>query len=250
MRRFLHITFSISFLLFVLLSCNISDSIEEPQNLGLKRVAEYQLAVPEPSGLTLNKDFTQLWTVSDNTNHIYALSLDGKIIEELRFEGNDLEGVVYDSISHTLWVAEEQLREVVQVDLNGKELIRYSIDLPGSGNSGLEGICIDALHSFYLLNEKNPRLWAKLNSDFSTSLKKSVDDADDLSGITYNVNRNMFWIVSDQSQLLFLWDLEQGMITSYDLPFEKAEGVAYDPHLNRIYVVSDKTAKLYVYDLP
>ncbi|HGY54687.1 MAG TPA: hypothetical protein ENK44_03205 [Caldithrix abyssi] len=231
-------------------SCNLSDSVEQPQSSDLKLLNTYDLSIPEPSGLSLNADRSALWTVSDNTNRIYSVSLEGELIDELRYEGNDLEGIVFDSLRNCLWLAEEQLREVVQVDLNGKELIRYSINLPGSGNSGLEGICMDDLHSFYLLNEKNPRLWAKLNNDFSTSLQKSIDDVDDLSGITYDANRNMFWIVSDQSQLLFLWDPVQGMFVSYDLPFEKAEGVAYDPDLNRMYIVSDKTAKLYVYDLP
>jgi len=73
---------------------------------------------------------------------------------------------------------------------------------------------------------------------------------EDLSGITYDTKRQMFWIVSDQSQLLFLWNAEQGVVKSYDLPYEKAEGVAHDPLLDRIYIVSDKTGKLYVYDLP
>ena len=231
-------------------SCSLSDSAADPQSSGLKLTGEYTLSIPEPSGLTFHYNYSQLWTVSDNTNHIYAISLDGTVLQELRYEGNDLEGIVFDSAGNSLWVAEEQLREVVQVGLDGKELSRHSIDLPGSGNSGLEGICLDTSNTFYVLNEKNPRLWAKLKADFSTLVQKPIDEVEDLSGITYDTKRQMFWIVSDQSQLLFLWNAEQGVVKSYDLPYEKAEGVAHDPLLDRIYIVSDKTGKLYVYDLP
>lgn len=236
-------------LFLVLISCSLDDPIAPEQDGGLKFVRVYDLSVPEPSGLTLSGDRNSLWTVSDNTNHVYELSLTGQILHELSYTGQDLEGIAYDSTDYTLWLAEEQLREVVHLDLNGHELSRHSIDLPGFGNSGLEGICLDPQQKKYLLNEKVPALWAKLNSDFTTARQKEISDVIDLSGITWDSNRNMFWLVSDQSKMLFLWDPELGTIKSYDLDFDKAEGVAFDPVQNRIYIVSDATEKLYVYDI-
>jgi len=239
--------FALAILLTLGQSCSLPDSAAQPQGSALKLIGEYTLSIPEPSGLTLHDDYSGLWTVSDHTNRVYSISLDGQLLQELRFEGNDLEGIAFDSRDNSLWVVEEQLREAVQIDLNGKETARKAINLPGTGNSGLEGICLDTLFTFYVLNEKNPRLWAKLNSDFSTALQRPVDDVEDISGIAYDIRRKSFWIVSDQSQLLFLWDAGSGLIKRYDLPFEKAEGVAHNPELDRIYIVSDKTAKLYVY---
>lgn len=236
-------------LIFVFLSCSLDDPIAPEQDGGLKFVGVYDLSVPEPSGLTFSNDRSSLWTVSDNTNHAYELSLTGQILHELNYTGQDLEGIAYDSTDQTLWLVEELLREVVHIDLSGRELDRNSVDLPGFGNSGLEGICLDPQQKKYLLNEKVPALWAKLNYDFTVSLQKEITDVIDLSGITWDSNRNMFWIVSDQSKMLFLWDPELGTITSYDLDFDKAEGVAFDPMQNRIYIVSDATGKLYVYDI-
>jgi uncharacterized protein YjiK len=235
-------------IIFIVISCNVQDSVGPQQSPGLKLIGEHTLSIPEPSGLTLNKDCTALWAVSDNTNNVYNITLEGDILTELNFNGNDLEGIVYDSTDNSLWLAEEQLREVVHIDLNGNELERFSINVPGSGNSGLEGICLDTASTHYLLNEKDPRLWAKLSNDFSTQIQKEINEVDDLSGITFDASMKMFWIVSDVSRLLFLWDPDQGIVKRFDLPFAKAEGVAYDPLLNRIYIVSDLTNKLYVYE--
>jgi len=234
--------------IFIVISCNVEDSVGPQQSPGLILIGEFVLSIPEPSGLTLNEDCTALWSVSDNTNNVYKITLDGNVPIELNFTGNDLEGIVYDSTDNSLWLAEEQLREVVHIDLNGNELARNSVDIPGSGNSGLEGICLDTASTHYVLNEKDPGLWAKLKSDFSSQIQKVINEVGDLSGITYDRTKKMFWIVSDVSRLLFLWDPDQGIIRRFDLPFGKAEGVAYDPVSNRIYIVSDLTNKLYVYE--
>ena len=229
-------------------------SINEPNTpsgdlYGLKLIGEYALEVPEPSGLTLNKEGNALWTVSDNTNRIYKISLIGKTEEELNFTGNDLEGIAYDSTDNTLWLVEEQLREIVHLDLSGNEIGRFETDLAGSGNSGLEGICLDNQKVHYILNEKDPALWAKLKSDFKVLVQKEIPEAIDLSGITYDGNNDAFWIVSDQAKLLIHWREDTGTLKTYELSYEKAEGVAFDPHLQRIYIVSDLTGKLYVYEL-
>jgi len=109
--------FALTIILLLGQSCSLSDSAVDPQSSGLKLIGEYTLSIPEPSGLTFHHNYARLWTVSDNTNHIYAISLDGNVLQELRYEGNDLEGIVFDSTGNSLWVVEEQLREVVQVGL-------------------------------------------------------------------------------------------------------------------------------------
>jgi uncharacterized protein YjiK len=234
---------------FFFSSCDINDTAGPEENNGLKLLGEYSLEVPEPSGLTLNGDRDALWTVSDNTYHVYKISLDGRLLDELNFNGNDLEGVTFDSTDNTLWIVEEQLREIVHLSLSGAELERFNTDLAGSGNSGLEGICLDDEESLYLLNEKEPALWAKLKSDFKVELQEEIPEAVDLSGICYDAENSAFWIVSDQAKKVIHWSPASGLIKAYDLPFEKAEGVAYDPLLGRLYIVSDLTGKLYVYEI-
>jgi len=235
--------------LSILVGCSIQDFVGPIQDPELKLINEYNLSVSEPSGLTLNSDFTELWTVSDNTNHVYKLSLTGNVLRELNYEGNDLEGIVFDSSNNTLLLVEERLREIVNIDLNGNEISRQTVNLPGTANSGLEGICLDTTNTIYVLNEKQPNIWAKLKSDFSTQFQKEINEVGDLSGMTYDKINQMFWIVSDESKQLFRWDTNQGTVKSFDLSFAKAEGVAYDYNQNRIYIVSDETNKLYIYDL-
>ncbi len=229
-------------------SCSVEDSVSEsePNPPAFDKIAEFQTDVPEPSGLTLDNSSNYLWTVSDNTNQVYKLDLTGNILKILDFSGDDLEGIAYDSRDATLWLAEEELRELVHIDTNGVEIGRYAIkNLEGSGNSGIEGVCLDA-ETFSVLNEKDPALWAELDSNYSAILTETIPEAEDLSGITYAGN-NEFLIVSDQAQKLLLWSPENGTVSEFQLDYEKAEGVAYNSKDGLIYIVSDKTGKLYVY---
>ncbi len=237
--------------LFVITSCNVEDSVSEPDPSPsvFKKIAEYQTSVSEPSGLTIDKSGKFLWTVSDNTNRVYKIDLSGNILKELNYEGDDLEGITFDASTNTLWIAEERLREVVNIDTNGNELSRHAVlNLEGEGNSGLEGICFDENSAtFSVLNEKNPALYAKLDSNFSATNIKQISAVDDLSGIFPFVNGS-FFIVSDESKKVIIWHPQNGVIAQYDLDYPKAEGVAYDFLNNLLYIVSDKTGKLYVYE--
>ncbi len=236
--------------LFVITSCKVEDSVSEPEPGPsiFNKIAEYQTDVSEPSGLTIDKSGKFLWTVSDNTNRVYKIDLQGKILKELNYEGDDLEGVTFDASTNTLWIAEERLREVVNIDTNGNELSRHKVlNFEGDGNSGLEGICFEENSAaISVLNEKNPELYAKLDSNFSATNIKQISAVDDLSGI-FPYENNSFLIVSDESKKLIIWHPQNGVIAGYDLDYPKAEGVAYDFQKNLLYIVSDKTGKLYVY---
>ena len=238
--------------LFILTSCEIEDSVETtpPSSSFISKIAEYQTDVSEPSGLTLGENNKTLWTVSDNTNNVYQLDLTGNIIKELEFNGNDLEGIAFDKRDGTLWLSEEELRQLVHIDTNGAELGRFTItNLEGSGNSGLEGVCLDTAFNTFVLNEKSPQLWAELDSNFSAVEVKEITEVDDVSGIYYDSLGKFFWIVSDESKKLFQWTPDKGVIESADLDYSKAEGVAVNRNNNMIYIVSDKTGKLYIYQI-
>ncbi len=240
---------NIVFLIFALTNCKVEDSATEPEPnpSSFAKLAEYQTDVPEPSGLTLDDKGKFLWTVSDNTNRVYKLDLQGNTRKILDYTGDDLEGIVFDYRDNTLWLAEERLRELVHIDTNGAELGRFRIEnLEGSGNSGIEGVCLNSDAVFAVLNEKDPALWAKLDSSFYAFDVTPITSVDDLSGITFYGSNN-YLIVSDQSQKLILWSTNNEILSEYSLDYEKAEGVAYDSLTSKIYIVSDKTGKLYVY---
>ena len=220
-----------------------------PPGSGLSLIASYVLSVSEPSDLALDGSGQSLWTVTDRPGRVHQLSLDGALIRTLKFVGDDLEGIAYDPTDHTLWVAEENLRAVIHLDLQGNVLSRHPLGLSGKKNSGLEGLCLDAKGHMFVLNEKDPGLFLELDSKHDIAVRRKLAFAVDYSAITYDPKYDGFWIVSDQSQKLFQCDRKAAVRREYGLPFPKPEGIAVNEAAKRAYMVSDSEHRLYVFRL-
>jgi uncharacterized protein YjiK len=213
----------------------------------LPLIGSIALDINEPSDLAIDETGTLLWTVSNDPDSVYQLDTAGKRLKTLKYAGQDLEGVAYDPATATLWVAEENQRSLVHLDLDGNVLQRHDLALTGEQNSGLEGVSFDGSGRLVVLNEKQPGMFIQLNPDVTIASKDTLTFAGDYSGITYDPGSASFWIVSDQSHRLYRWTRAGGIAQEYDLPFLKAEGVAFDPATNRVYIVSDSEKRLYVY---
>ena len=215
----------------------------------LELMNTYSIQVSEPSGLAINSEGTNLYTVSDNTNKIYKLSSRGTILKTYNYEGNDLEGVTTFS-NNKLLVVEERTKEVVEYDMGSGSYIKYKIDYENTdSNSGLEGITYNFNdNTIFILNEKDPGLLIKLKSDFTILSKVKLDFASDYSGIFYESATNNLWIVSDQSKTINKCNLLGKLIESYPISVIKAEGIAVSN--DKIYIVSDAEAKLYIFKKP
>lgn len=246
-KRFARWT-AIAVVIGLITSC--SKTAEPPPTPSLQLLASYSLSVAEPSGLAINDSGTVLWTVTNDPHKVYELDLTGNVVRTLAYTGHDLEGITYDPADGTLWVAEENRREVVHLDRAGNVLSRHRLGLVGELNSGLEGICIDDQGRMFVLNEKLPGMFIPLNADHTIARQDTLGFARDYSDITFNRRTQSFWILSDLSQRLFLYNSTSGVHGEYFLPFPKGEGVAYDPVANRVYVVSDSERKLYIYAGP
>ena len=234
----------------ILFGCDIEEiSVAQPENKKLTLISSYQIDVPEPSGLSLGENAGYLWTVSDQTNLIYKLSLTGGVLQTLAFTGEDLEGIAFDSLSQALWVVEERKREIVKVGLDGSEVERHVIDISGPDNYGLEGIAISAAGNIWVVNQKEPALIMELNPDFTVRNQYEPDFAETFSGQCSDATEGQFWIVSAADRLLFQWSRDQGVINQYDISAEKAEGIAVDHKNKIIYIVSDSENKLYVFQI-
>jgi len=239
-------------LLYILISCSLSESSTEPEEAYILVLdSEIELDLAEPSGLTYDPNTQTLWTVNDPPNNkIYNISLDGELLQTLDFVGNDLEGITFDLSTNTLWIAEEGTSEIINISLQGEELQRIELSIsqytPGSG---LEGLCLGNSGMFYLLKEKDPGLFIEVSQDFTTLTETELSFADDYSGIYYDSTRDGFWIVSDESEMLYLWDLTNGVREQYSLGFSKAEGIVYIAETNSFYIVSDSEEKLYKFHI-
>lgn len=244
MKYTIFIILSIFFFFF---ACDLNETaFDNTHSPSLMLQAEYELEVPEPSGLTCDLQTNTFWTVSDETGRIYQIDSQGNLEQILPFTGTDLEGITYDADDNCLWVVEETDRNLVKVSLEGIELERYTHLLPGNNNSGLEGICIDEAGNFFLLKEKNPGQFIELSQTFGIENIIHLDFAGDYSGIAYDAARAGFWIVSDQNETVYLWDKINGVREQYSLPITKPEGIFYLAETDLLYIVSDAEEKMYV----
>ena len=147
------LSFSLSFQ-----NCKNDSSIKGNHST-LSLISEIPLNILEPSGLSLGKNNRSLWVVSDAPeSEIFEINLQGDVLRKLNFTGDDLEGIAFDSLGNTLWVVEEKLRQIVQLNLTGQVLKRYNVVIDGDPNNGLEGISISHQSDIWTVNEKNPGL--------------------------------------------------------------------------------------------
>lgn len=112
------------------------------------------------------------------------------------------------------------------------------------------------LESFFLLKEKDPTLLVQISADLRAirSCQVLTKTDKDASGIAYDGGRRLLWIVSDESERLYLYDgVHARRVKKYKLGFPNAEGVALDPRGEKLWIVSDrgggKDSRLYSYRL-
>jgi len=243
----MHISWPLIFL-FLWAGCTLNDTTEPVESsTGLTEFFSTHIDVPEPSGLALSKDGKHLWVVSDQTAKVYYISLNGELIRTLNYVGDDLEGVCQHMQDETLWIAEEQRRELVHLDTLGNELDRKKIAVENrSPNSGLEGVTVNSNSGqLFALNEKNPRLFLTLNADFSIASAQPIDFTQDCSGLFYEQGTKQFWLVSDESRKIVRCDSLKRAVQFFRIGVDKAEGIAVSPEDSLIYIVSDSEQKLY-----
>lgn len=249
MKRNNYILVALFGVMAIVLSCSKSEGTYTNNKAELELVNSFSINVSEPSGLAINVNGTELFTVSDNTNNIYKLSVTGAILKEFQFAGNDLEGISTYT-NGKLLISEERTKEIIEFDINTENFTKHFIDYKNKEeNSGIEGVCYNSNNkTIYILNEKNPGLLIQLDTSFSIISSVELKFASDYSGIFYDASLNVLWIVSDQSKTLNKCKLNGDLIKEYQLKVTKAEGVAVTN--NKIYVVSDSENKLFIYNKP
>ncbi|MBD3386655.1 hypothetical protein GF407_17260 [candidate division KSB1 bacterium] len=211
----------------------------------LERIAVYDLAIAEPSGLCRAASGQTLWTVSDRSGKVYQLDPSGRILKELAFQGDDLEGIAVEPSDSTMWVVDESNARIYHLTPEGAILRQIYLDSL-KREYGIEGIAIHGDGSrVYLVREKNPcrliimdRNWQQLSA-FDLSMK-------DASDISYDGLYQQLWIVSDEEKTLHVCNLEGKIVASYEFDLADAEGVAVNRAENRIYLVSDSEAIMVV----
>jgi len=236
--------------LFLLIGCNCCTKQEKNLLPILLPDAVYKLAVKEPSDLCFGSSTDILFTVSDNTAQVYKITNTGKVLEALKYIGSDLEGVTYAK-NQFLYVAEERLRSIEQVDLQGNLISHYDVPVENNDeNSGLEGITYNAVNNcFYILNEINPGLLIITNEQLNILKEIKLKFADDYSGICIDEKSQELWIVSDLSATVSRCTLNGELIDQFRIPVNNPEGIAVDTRTRKMFIVSDREARLYQFTI-
>lgn len=216
----------------------------------LNPYAVYIVNIPETSDLSFGSSTDILYTVSDRTAKVYKISTKGKVLSELQYTGSDLEGVC-NFENQYIYVAEERLRKIIKLDLQGNKISEKAISVEiNDENQGLEGISYDTFNKhFYILNEKNPGLLIETDENLNVQKNHFLTFSSDYSGICVdNVNQQL-WIVCDESASVNQCTMDGTLIKSYRIQVSNPEGIAFNPETNELFVISDSEARLYHFKL-
>ncbi len=206
----------------------------------------------EPSGIVVSGDGT-LWTVSDDTKRVFALSPSGELLEEAGFkiDARDLEGLAFRHEDNVLLAVQEGTNEILEISLEDEDIVRQAAVASMTGfesiaawfeddddhtNKGLEGITWNPYTgTIFVLKEGEPGLLIEVSRDLKTIeshclLDKEAGFADDdiaskkidFSGLCYDPARGGFWIVSDKARRAFFFDAKEKRVRrSFTLGYEK-----------------------------
>lgn len=229
---------------FVFVSC--IPKVQSQSDLQL--IKTVQLAISEPSGITVFDEF--LYIVSDENGTIYKTTLYGKVLKKIKTNCTDLEGVTYNPIDESLVVVDEAKRKIIAFDLKGNQFAKNNIKgKQNYKNSGLEGVCFDtSKNKMYAINEKMPKQLLELNLKGEILDAHKLDFSKDVSGICYDEINDNLWVISDESKAIYTINKKGKLFKKYKTGIEKMEGIVI--YKQKIYVVSDDLNKLYIFKKP
>lgn len=211
-------------------------------------LSEYQLTVPEPSGIAYNSVKNSFMVVSDGQPDIYEIGFTGITLNTINASGLDMEGITLSKNCDTIYVVEEKKKLVTAFNLNGNKLASFSANVATIDNNALEGITINKMsNQLFVINEKDPRMILGFNGSTET-WRKTIDYTLDISDIYYEDSTNCFWIISDESKKIIKISSTGDLLKEWEIPFTKGEGITIVN--NKIYVVNDLDGKLYVFQRP
>ena len=165
-------------LLFCLPITTASADTEQPFStlipLGSVSIKDKKAGLTEPSGLWFSAHEKVLWTVSDDTKKAFKLSLDGQILEQVDVDLEDAEGITQGVEEDFLYIAQEDGSKVAVVNSRTGTIVN---------EHDLSTLRTDKGEKFDFL--KN-------------------DTIHGLEGITFNPNRNSFFLLKERDPGLLI----------------------------------------------
>lgn len=246
MRRYPCFLICFLLLIFILASCKDNNHDEYPL---LNLVSQYPINIPGISDLSSYTNEDEFLMVNDTLCKVYVISTTGNIIRTLNYNGHDLEGVTYVPIDSSIFVVEEQKKEIVKMDTNGNEILRFPVEVNNLFvKHGPEGITYNSANEhLYLVNEKYPSLLIEMTLSGEIVDTSRLTFAKDYSAVFYDPLEGSLWILSEESQLLAKCDWSGNPVNRYKTGITKGEGLVVDSRQSRIYIISEHANSLFVF---
>ena len=236
------------YLFICIVVCSASTCVNT-HSKNLKKVNQYDLTMPEPSGLALDPSGNFLWIVSDRKGQIYKTDLVGHVVDKIDIKASDFEGVAIDKGGTKLYALDETKNRIDVYDLKGKKTQEIKLSEKVSNKSGPEGIDIDwANGNIIVVNEKNPRTMYILDQEGNEKQKQEITPLSDLSAVCIDPETKEIWLLSDQDQKLIRAKSDYSVTDEYLIDIDQMEGLAIDYLKKRIYIVSDAEEELHIFD--
>ena len=214
----------------------------------IKKIAAYNLTMPEPSGLAMDPDMKHLWIVSDRKGQIYKTDLRGVVQEKIDIKASDFEGVAISREGETLYVIDEAKNRIQCYQHNGKSTCKHGLNQKVTKKSGPEGIDVDWENGdLYVVNESNPTQIYHLNKEFVEIERHQTTVLSDLSAICVDPKSKDIWLLSDEDQKLIRVSSDYEIKNEYLIDIKQMEGLAIDYARKIIYIVSDAEEELHVF---
>ena len=243
--RFLMAIISLLFLI-IMDGCKKNNDVHyHPLNL----VSQYHASVTGISDLSAYKTGNEFLTVSDTLARVYVISMTGDLIRMLNYSGNDLEGVTYVPLNSSIYILEEKRKEVVRLDTNGNETLRFPVKVENIFEKhGPEGITYNPYNDhLYIVTEKLPALLIEMDLTGQVYAEHELTFALDYSAVYFDPLDGSLWILSDESGIVARCDLSGNPIIRYKTGIQKGEGLFVDSGSSEIYIASELNDMLFVF---
>lgn len=205
----------------------------------------------EPSGITYNRDNGLLYIVGDE-GFIYESTLDGLLLRSSYIEPLDLEGIVYNSDTKTLFCLDEKKVALIEVSISDFKVInRISLKKTLKGKKRqFESLtykpATESQGGIFYIASSIKSSKSGVISSFTLDSNQVISYSEtkvplwDISGLSYNNEK--LHMVSDDMDIYGLLNLETREFITTPIHGENQEGIVI---VNGNKIILDEVGKLY-----
>ncbi len=248
-KVYLEIIAALLLICILSISCEETNPVnndEDEENLQLKN--KFNIGINCPASLCLSVDDNFL-TIGNQSGRLYKLTPLGEVLSSKDLGCHDAEGLTQIRSDSTLWVVEEQLKQVFKYNYKGNVLDTFDIPVElDDPEYGPEGITYNPFTKrFYIVNERNPCLLLELNKNMELINQCELDFTFDCTDVFFDTESRSLWMLSEESNKLFKCSTSGKLDKTYKYDGNEMDGIVvlHDEYI--VYMVSATRKIMYEY---